>query len=138
MANAPRSLQFAFDAEPHAKGRPRFDSATGRVYTPANTRAFETYIRDMAHYEMLKARQRKLWDLDTPCQHLKAKIFVSRDNQDLTNVLKALEDGLQGVVWRNDKQVRAITASIHRARRGARSDVTVECLEDSFFEDGDT
>lgn len=121
---------------PFGKGRPRFNRATGFVYTPTETRNREAFVRERAttamggrdrldgpvHMEVLitieppaswSGRQRKL-------ALAGARRPVGKP--DLDNCIKSLADAFEGVVFRNDTQVVAVSAA---KRYGEREETIV-------------
>lgn len=103
---------FSIDMQPIPKGRPRF-TRTGHAYTPARTREYE---------RELKARM-ALGFTETPFKgpvelgmdfHLarprKTK-FMAFPPLDIDNLVKALLDAANGVLYEDDKQVVKIVAS---------------------------
>lgn len=107
---------FRFDAEPVAKGRPRFVSrsfAGGKSYTSAYTPA-KTRNAESALQAELKAMGPDLYERGVPLivmvefivrrpKSVKAPYPVSRP--DLDNYLKLLKDACNGYLWHDDSQV---------------------------------
>jgi Holliday junction resolvase RusA-like endonuclease len=103
---------------PVAKGRPKF-TKTGHAYTPGKTRNYETVLKVMAGKAM-----RGRAPLQGPVRiwleaHLPIPSSWSKKNQkwalngellpitrpDLDNLFKGAADALNGIVWRDDRQI---------------------------------
>lgn len=108
---------------PHGKGRPRFNGKT--VYTPAETRNYERGVSFIASAEM---RGREL--MDGPLHiELRAVFAIPKSwsaakrhqaligevrpavKPDTDNILKAITDPCNGVVFRDDAQIVSVRAS---------------------------
>ena len=109
---------FKIYGEPVAKGRPRF-TKQGRTYTPAKTKKYEDEVRMMA-----KAAMGSSEPLETPVSvfiHITLPIPQSYSKKrsedclngferptkrpDLTNIIKSIEDGMNGIVYKDDSQI---------------------------------
>lgn len=98
-------LYFTVPGEPIAKGRPRF--GRGRVYTPKGTVDGEKHIAQCfnAKYPRHKVLAASNFDVTV-------SFYLARPNRaDLDNLAKSFLDGLNGLVWDDDKQVTKITAT---------------------------
>jgi len=110
-------IQFTIPGEVVAKGRPRFGN--GRVFTPARTVAYERLVRVYARQAMagLKPLEGplqlsmvaifaipKAWTKARLATCLEAPEYVVK-RPDLSNAVKAAEDGMNGIVWLDDDQV---------------------------------
>lgn len=115
-------VSFTVPGQPVGKGRPRFARRGNHVstYTPAKTADYENLIR--LEYE----RQCQGWKFDDGAYldvrvtaYFRIPKSVSRKKRqamedrkirptgkpDLTNVAKSVEDGLNGVAYRDDSQI---------------------------------
>lgn len=120
---------------PVGKGRPRF-TRSGHAYTPDKTRAYEQSVAWAAKAEM-GPRQ----PIDGPVQmyfravfeipkswpekkRMDALLGVIRPTvkPDADNLIKAVADSLNGIVYRDDSQITEITGS---KRYGTQAFVTV-------------
>lgn len=116
------TIKITVPGDPVAKGRPRFNRATGRSYTPAKTEHYENLIR--LAYD-LQCPDRKpaegpitiymkayfsipgSWSQKRQTAAAKREIHkISKP--DLDNCLKAALDGLNKVAWRDDSQIDEI------------------------------
>lgn len=118
-------IRIILDGEPRGKGRPRFVRATGRAYTPADTRSFEDRLRWAAQVEMrgrplllgaldIRVTARKSvpesWSRSRREQALKGEIRPTV-KPDFDNFSKVV-DALNKIVWGDDAQV--VDAHIHK------------------------
>ena len=118
-------IEIEVSGQPQGKGRPRF-TRTGRAYTPDKTRQYEARIKAAAWAEMqkhsLKATQRPVHVdviafMDIPKSWSKKKrmeaeygAITPTAGYDLDNIVKAALDGVQGVIFDDDRQVSSIKA----------------------------
>jgi len=114
-------MNFLFEIEPVAKGRPRFTRA-GIAYTPTKTRSFEKELKALAQeemekhgWEMIKEKPVDLWIIffsPIPKSYskkergacLNGEMFPAK-KPDIDNLVKGVSDALNGVVWEDDKQI---------------------------------
>lgn len=106
------------------KGRPRFVRATGRTYTPAQTLSAENRI---AHEVTLAWRQPPLDEALMMTLEIRVAIPKSKPKKfreaalasgifptskpDCSNVLKLVEDSLNGVLYRDDSCITRLFVS---------------------------
>ena len=107
-------IKFTVYGNPVPKGRPRFGRAkhSGKpvTYTPVETEIWESYVRAQA----LNVRPEKLLDgplalaatfyLMSPKSRPKGQAFPDR-KPDLDNLVKAVKDALEGVIYTNDSRI---------------------------------
>ena len=115
---------FTVYGEPVAKGRPRF-TRQGRAYTPKKTHDYEDEVAKMA-----KAAMGSSDPLETP---VAVYVYVTfpippsyskkrteaclngserhTKRPDLDNILKAITDGCNGIVYNDDSQITSIHAT---------------------------
>ena len=132
------SITFTVPGAPQGKGRPRVGKIAGqaRMFTPAKTVAYEGLI---AHAAQTAMSGRPLLDGPVACavhidcavpaswsrkkqrQALAAEILPTT-KPDADNVVKAIFDGCNGVLWRDDVLIVDLVA---RKRYGATPGVRV-------------
>ncbi|GAB7525347.1 RusA family crossover junction endodeoxyribonuclease [Paraburkholderia sp. 2C] len=114
-------VSFMVAGQPVAKGRPRAGITDDgiRMHTPAKTKAYERRIRSAARVAMhgripfgrpvaLKVSIYLEIPMSWPkTRQTKAKIGVicATNKPDADNVLKAIKDGMNGIVYEDDSQV---------------------------------
>lgn len=104
------------DIEPKSKARPRMSTKGGkfRTYTPKTTLDYEEYIR-----ELFKANNPNLYVDDLSAYGVSAVFYCSTNaKKDVDNMLKAVVDSLNGVVWDDDNQVTEMSARKVRVDKG--------------------
>lgn len=118
------SIRFTVPGRPVPKQRPRVYSHGRRVqvYTPPETRAYEEAVA-------LFARRVCPEPLTGPVR-LRVRVYF-RDGRapDLSNCIKSIEDGLNGVAYIDDSQVKAVEAWLC-VDDDERAEVEVEEIED--------
>ena len=119
--------QMMIPGEPQGKGRPRFVRATGRAYTPSQTLQYEDRVATIAalvfegkdlplgpdvpvrlDVEAVFSRPKRLYRRKDP----EERIWACRSRVDGDNILKALGDGLQRILFADDRQV--VEASVSK------------------------
>lgn len=116
---AERVVTFVVDGEPLPKQRPRFNTYTGEAYTPKKTKVWENTIGKRAKAAMMGQ--------DPLTGNLSLTLEFRRKNNvraDIDNLVKAI-DGLNGIVWNDDKQVTELRAVVHYASKEPGVTVTV-------------
>lgn len=135
----PRLVSFWVPGAPVPKARPRFSSRGGvaRTYTPAKTRAYEARVADAGRAALCGA-----WPLQGPLKavvrvHLPAlksgpkahRSAPPTGRPDLDNVVKAVLDALNGVLYADDSQVVTLKAYKRRCDLGEEPGVGVLVVE---------
>lgn len=112
--------------DPVAKGRPRATAIGGqaRMYTPATTRAYEQRVAIAAREAMAKAPPMEgalsvsieitmpipvSWSKRKQAEAL-AGLVMPTGRPDLDNLIKALTDACNWIVWRDDAQIVRLMA----------------------------
>ena len=118
--------RFQVPGEPQGKGRPRFVRSTGRAYTPSRTLHYEDRVATIAalvfegkpvplgpdvpvklEIEATFTRPRRLYRRKDPM----GRIWAHRTRVDGDNILKAIGDGLQRILFSDDRQIVEATVS---------------------------
>jgi Holliday junction resolvase RusA-like endonuclease len=138
-------VTFKVDATPVPKGRARYVRRGNHIstYTPEKTRTYETLIKDSA-IEAMGASE----PLETPVSlYLYIRVPIPKSctkkrleaisdgsekptkKPDASNILKSVEDGMNGVVYHDDSQIINIHVSkVYSSLPGV--DICVkECLD---------
>ena len=116
-----RRLSFTIEGIPKVQKRSR-KGRGGHWYAPSSSD--QQVIGRIAYEARLKA---KMPVLEGPVL-LKIDFYGLRSNADLSNALKLVEDGCNGVIWIDDRQV-SILMVFRRAPFGqARTEVSIEEL----------
>lgn len=110
------AVEFTVPGAPVGKGRPRM--AAGRMYTPAKTASYESLVAyaaaaAMAGRPLLEGACSCILDIVLPipaswskkrqAQALEGSLYPTT-KPDKDNVIKAVYDAMNGVVWRDDVQ----------------------------------
>lgn len=115
--------EFIVPGEPRGKGRPRFSRVSGVAYTPTETAAYENRIAlvyrekyadclPFAGEVFLTVSAYTAPPASTSKKRRAAMLNGDKrptKKPDIDNILKAVLDGLNGVAYRDDKQVVAVT-----------------------------
>src|SRR5512135_2213108 len=136
---ANRMIHFTVPGQPQGKARPRVGKVNGhaRMFTPSKTVAYESAVAHAAWIAMDGAAL-----IDGPCRvvlriECQAPASWSKKKTDralcgeirpttkpdIDNVIKAVFDGCNGVVWKDDVQVVMLACS---KRYGTSPGVTVQ------------
>ena len=116
-------IRVVIDGPPVAKGRPRM-TRTGHTYTPDKTRAYEDHGRVMAQLAMAgrdpfdgPVNIKVVATMPIPESWSKKKkndaltgVLRHTTSPDLDNLVKAATDSLNGIVFRDDRQIDSISA----------------------------
>lgn len=105
-------IAFTIPGPPVPKGRPRFSQ--GRVHTPKKTKDYEKHVQSCANAALLMhaGRTGKPWpgqrEMDVRCTfHVAGK-----RRGDIDNLLKAILDGCNGILFDDDRLVVSVEARI--------------------------
>lgn len=115
-------VQFTLEGDPVPKARPRF-RINGKPYTPKRTLDYERAIGQAAMVARMGAQMplgpvvvvveavQAAPGSYTKAQRLEAIHGLRTPRWDLDNVVKAVLDGCNGVLWLDDRQVKEIQAT---------------------------
>lgn len=115
-----KEVRFVVLGEPKGKGRPRFNTRTGRAFTPDKTVNYETLVhaeylaqcngfrfsddamldlRILAYYSIPKSGSKKMKGLKL------ANTIRPTKKPDMDNVVKMIADALNQVAYKDDTQI---------------------------------
>ena len=106
------------NGNPIPKGRPRVYN--GHATTPKRTREYEALVRDAAAI---------CWQGDPTTAQVRVELRFWRGDKrkvDLDNLVKAVLDALNGVVWEDDEQIIQLTAYKNYNKSRPRVDIQVD------------
>lgn len=132
-------IAFTIPGQPVGKGRPRMSRRAGfaRLYTPEKTASYESRVAMAGHMAMgdcsvldgpvavrldIQVQIPASWSKKKQAAALAGQIHPTT-KPDIDNVEKAVFDGLNGVVWKDDVQVVEVSK---RKRYGEQPGVVVE------------
>ncbi|CAN0620507.1 crossover junction endodeoxyribonuclease RusA [Burkholderia multivorans] len=137
-----RRVEFTVPGKPVAKGRPRFSRQGGhvRTFTPEATERYENLVKMAARAAMRDAQPYEgpvrlvvhigvpipsSWSMKRQTAAAAGEIGATK-KPDADNVVKALKDGMNGVVYVDDGQVVDLWVSKRYARAPG---VRIEAVE---------
>ena len=125
-----RKIDFIIDGEPQGKARPRFVRSTGHTYTPQNTKNYEAAVAwayKAAGGEMLSGAIRVVIGayFKIPKRGVQGLLHPLK-KPDVDNITKIILDGLNGIAYKDDKQV--VSLLICKFYGDPRVEVSVEEL----------
>lgn len=114
---------ITISGEPSPKERPRFNSKTGRTYTPKNTRSYEDMVA-------MIVRSKRLNLGIEPVKFTAVFYTAKKKPGDTDNFFKAVSDGAAtGGAFDNDRQIQEIHAYRIRSTN-PRVEFTIEAVEE--------
>lgn len=117
------SITIVVPGKPVPKGRPRFNMKTGRTYTPSATVNYERLVGLLANQAMagkpvlsgplhmeLRAHFEipRSWSKSKKDKALLGELSPSR--MDIDNIIKAVADAMNAIVYRDDSQIVSLNA----------------------------
>lgn len=118
------SIVFTIDMNPVPKGRPRFGN--GHAYTPKATLDYEKYVAAIAGIYM----RGEYFETEL----LALTIHFRRKGKrlcDIDNLIKAFLDAGNGVIWKDDTQIRQITARLDYGHDTGETRIEISVLPES-------
>jgi Holliday junction resolvase RusA-like endonuclease len=97
-----------------------------RAYTPATTKAYERAVSIHALNAVNRCRE---WRRDAPAYRVKLTFYRDVARGDWDNHSKACADGMNGIVYVDDRQVCDAVVSVRTDRENPRTVVEVVMLE---------
>lgn len=112
-------ISFVVEGDPKGKGRPRF-TYKGHAFTPKNTAMYENYVRLKASEALPEGFKpyTKPLEVVIVCNYKIPKSFTKKKRElaingyiyptvkpDVDNIVKAILDSMNGIVYEDDKQV---------------------------------
>lgn len=126
MKPPPPSIAFTVPGVPVPLARPRMGRG-GRVYTPEPSQQYKQRIALVANMHAYKHG----WVRTDKAARYRVHVETYRaaERGDCDNFLKAVLDGLNGVLWPDDRQVHDARVVIRVDRQNPRTVVSVTVLE---------
>jgi Holliday junction resolvase RusA-like endonuclease len=123
-------LEIMIPGAPRGKERPRFNKNSRTVYTPSDTREYQELVGWHGRLAIAGSsggypHDRRVvvsYEIHHGISYMKAP--------DADNVVKAINDGLQKVIWANDRQCRPVVDVIKYKSRYPRVMVTIRDEEE--------
>ena len=117
-----KKTEVFFPFEPKPKGRPRFNTRTGRSYTPQETRNYEKkvaecYAEQTDDFYDCAIAVKLVFDMPIPASTSKKKkqlmatgaIKCTKHTGDADNLAKAILDGLNSLAFSDDCLITRLT-----------------------------
>lgn len=101
-------VHLVLEGQPGTKGRPRFNSRTGQVYTPQKTADTEQAMA----WQIKASHQALILDESTAFGVRLLFAITSRQRKDIDNMVKLVFDACTGIVWADDSQVIELIAHV--------------------------
>lgn len=118
-------IRLSVEGEPVSKARARYTRA-GRMYTPQKTVAHEAMLKLLMRAELGAI------DPDGKSRFGLRSIFYrsTRQRIDCDNLLKAVSDAANGVVWKDDAQVVEVIGRLFLADASPRTEIVIYRVDD--------
>jgi Holliday junction resolvase RusA-like endonuclease len=128
------TLSFVVPGPPVPKARARtFPGPGGHMLTltPRKTARYERQVAALALLASMTYLRRTgaRWPFDAPWFRLSCRFYCARNQGDLSNFVKSIEDALNAVVWTDDRAVKRYgVMEVHLDRALPRAEITVEAF----------
>lgn len=136
-------IDLFIPGRPVAKGRPRFNRKTGAVITPRTTRDFEKWIAmnarvNLGDFEPLGGPVHLRLEFLFPRPKAPPKSHVLHKHPgrawlasrpDLSNIVKGVEDALNGIAYLDDSQIVSLVALKYYAAANEKAGTRVTITE---------
>lgn len=96
------------------------------AFTPQRTREYE---RRVGTYALNAVNRCRTWRKTAAAYRVRATFYRDTVRGDLDNTLKALADGMNGIVYADDRQVSDAVVALRTDRERPRTEVEVVMLE---------
>lgn len=126
-----QSFSFIVPGPPKGKERPRMNTKTGRVYTPQGTKQFERAIQSASsaalhnHNVWHRGGHTPTWPMDARYEVEVVGYFKNGRMCDGDNLLKAVCDGMNKIIYGDDRQVDRKVVERCKDPAYPRTEVTV-------------
>ena len=123
-------ITIEYDGEPARKARPRFNTKTGRAFTPRETKDAEERVAQYAKAQNVGEDM----PLDGPVA-ITVSFWTTHTGErpigriDCDNALKLVMDALNSICWHDDFQVEQINASLFRGAESGWTSIVIRPLE---------
>lgn len=102
------SYKIIVPGRPVPKGRPRFNRYTGAVYTPQKTIEYENRVFFTAKQVIKEPLKGSV--------SVEIKVYTTAKSMDIDNVAKSILDGLNGIAYKDDKQVKKLVVEMFESK----------------------
>lgn len=123
-----RLISFVVPGLPRPKARAR--SGPRGHYTPKGTVEYERYVglHGLQAVNSYAFRNGVAWDKDADFRLEIHAFMPNLVRRDLSNILKSIEDGLNGIVWRDDWQISEHGTKRSLDRENPRCEIVIRML----------
>lgn len=115
-------IKLTIEKDPIPAARPRFNSQRGGVYQPTRTVEYRKEVEQTARLAM-KSRPPMTGALEAEINLYRRYRPTSKRFGDCDNHLKALFDGLNGIVFVDDSQLVRVTVTKHEDKTSPRAEI---------------
>lgn len=107
-----KQILLLFEFKLISKDNEKIQNRQGKYFLSPKYKSFEKLIRDTAFFQM-RSMSFEPFSKDANLQMIIRTYFKTKVHADMWNLPKSLGDALQDVVYKNDKQIKSGTISIH-------------------------